>query len=84
MSGGMDMGSGMMGAAAASAPLAAPSAPGPPRCAICQDAAPTVACTPCFHMCMCKACADVHEASENLNQCPICRNYIEAYNKVYF
>jgi len=52
-------------------------------CVFCLDAAPTLACVPCGHVCMCDQDAKVFAAQATDLRCPICRNPVQCTMRVY-
>lgn len=56
-------------------------ADGAKACAICMEAAPTRACLPCGHFCLCGPCAV--QVSDRTNRCPICRTRCVKFQRIY-
>jgi hypothetical protein len=65
-----------------------PAAPAPRpdgaegKCVLCFDAPKDHIILPCFHMCVCEACANLLTQMEKPS-CPICRTAIQQTNKVF-
>ena len=49
-----------------------------PQCSVCLDAQVDTILHPCYHACLCFACA------QRLNTCPVCRYTVTIRHKVYF
>jgi hypothetical protein len=68
--------------------VAPPAAPAPhpddaeDQCVVCFDAPKDYALLPCFHMCVCEACASLLTQTRNPS-CPICRTAIQQTNRVF-
>jgi hypothetical protein len=63
-----------------------PAAPAPDDaegqwCVLCFDAPKDHIILPCFHMCVCEACAN--QLTQRNSACPICRAAIQQTNKVF-
>jgi hypothetical protein len=66
-------------------PLAAPalhSDDAEDQCVLCFDALKDHIILPCFHVCVCEACANLLTQMEKPS-CPICRTAIQQTNKVF-
>ena len=54
---------------------------------MCIDAAPTLACVPCGHVCLCDDCgqgmANANEKDGGRFLCPVCRNMVQCTMRVY-
>ncbi|KAL0477842.1 hypothetical protein AKO1_005282 [Acrasis kona] len=48
-------------------------------CVVCMESESTYICTPCGHMCVCKACA----MQVKNKHCPLCRAHVESSLRVY-
>jgi hypothetical protein len=68
--------------------VAPPAAPAPPdddavdQCVLCFDAPKDHIILPCYHVCVCEACASLLTQMKKPS-CPICRTAIEHTNKVF-
>ncbi|KAJ1939023.1 hypothetical protein GGF37_004570, partial [Kickxella alabastrina] len=51
-------------------------------CKICWDASTNIVFTPCGHLCTCLECAEKIMKLDR-RECPICRDYIKAYIRVF-
>lgn len=50
-------------------------------CVVCQEKTVCFISSPCNHVCLCRDC--VHRLVEYDNRCPICRNTVEFFSRVY-
>jgi hypothetical protein len=59
-----------------------PAAPEETMCVVCFDAPKDHIIVPCFHLCVCEACANLLTQMDKPT-CPICRAAIQQTNKVF-
>ena len=48
-----------------------------PECDICKEFAKDTIVVPCYHMCLCRNCANIMRGQYN-SKCPICRTPVES------
>lgn len=53
------------------------------ECVVCMVAKKEIVFYPCGHQCLCQACAERFKKEAQHNVCPICRNRIVDYIKLY-